>query len=281
MGASDQASAGAPGGCVPAHQGTGPEADRAIARDIEAVGAACRPGVIPDDRVAELRDFVDRALEADDAWHAPGDRENAGRVTFLPRYGALPLTLLDDDGVMGPVAEAIGPDSQIYTITTLCQGPGATGRPVHLDLPYQPPGYLLGVGVMVLLDDFTEASGPTRIYPEIPEAAPSDEDFEARAMQLLAPAGSVCWMNAGAWHDVLPNRDGRWRRSILLAMGRPWVRQRFDLARMLSHLDVEALPERVQRHLGLLTLPPGSYEEYYLPAEGRREAILRAALDRC
>ncbi|MEZ5182481.1 MAG: hypothetical protein R2702_11510 [Acidimicrobiales bacterium] len=63
-------------------------------------------------------------------------------------------------------------------------------------------------------------------------------------------------------------------------MVRPWVRQRFDMVRMLSHLDVEALDVEVQRKLGLLGLAPGSYEEFYLPAESRPRELLRRAVER-
>lgn len=265
---------------VPLHSGTASETQGSIVKDILTVGAACRSDVINSAQVDELRDFVDHALASDDEWHAPGDRENAGRVTFLPRYGALPLELLDNEGVMGPIDEILGEGSELYTMTTLCQAPGATSRPVHLDVTYQPQGFILGVGAIVLLDDYTELSGPMRIYPEIPEEEPAPEDFEERAQRVIAPAGSVCWMNAGAWHDVLSNSGTTWRRSILLAMGLPWVRQRFDMVRMLSHLDIDSFSDRVKRHLGLLSIPPGSYEDYYLPPEGRREAFLRRALDR-
>jgi len=73
---------------VPTHQGEGSEVIASIAEDVRTVGAACRPGVISDPRVAELRDFVDRAFAADIEWHAPDDLEYAGRVTFLSRCGA-------------------------------------------------------------------------------------------------------------------------------------------------------------------------------------------------
>jgi ectoine hydroxylase-related dioxygenase (phytanoyl-CoA dioxygenase family) len=151
---------------------------------------------------------------------------------------------------------------------------------MHVDAKH-PPGYILGLGALILLDDFTDASGPTRFHPEMVHDQPTLEDFESRALRLVAPAGSVCWFNAGAWHDVLPNRGGAWRRAVLIAMGRAGIRPRFDVPRMLSHLDLDHLPERVCRRLGLLTIPPGSYEEYYLPDGARQEAILRRALDRC
>lgn len=265
---------------VPMHVGEGPELCSAIARDVEAVGAACRPGVISDRQIAELRDFVDRALAADLPWHTPGDLENAGRVTFLPRYGALPLTLLDDDGVMDPVVELLGPGTEMYTMTTACQAPGDGGRAIHVDAINQPAGFVLALGVLVLLDDYTDASGPTRFLPEVTPDLPDDSEFASRARLLHAPAGSVCWFNAGIWHDVLPNRSKSWRRAVLIAMGRSGLRPRFDMPRMLSHLDLDDLPHRVKQRLGLLTLPPGSYEEYYLPVEERPAAILRAALDR-
>lgn len=277
----DRSEVDGPNRLVPVHDGRSAEVSGAIAEDVAALGAACRTGVISDRRVSELRSFVEEALSADLAWHDPDDDENAGRVTFLPRYGALPLFLLDDDGVMDPVVELFGPDTELYTMTTACQSPGFPGRRIHVDVTGQPPEYVLALGVIVLLDDFDDTSGPTRFFPEVTTDLPTDEEFAARSRRLHAPAGSVCWFNAGVWHDVLPNRGTSWRHSILIAMGRPGRRPRFDMPRMLSHLELDGLPRRVKRRLGLLSLPPGSYEEYYLSDEVRHEAILRGALDRC
>lgn len=266
---------------VPIHHGDSTDADAAVAEDVATLGAACRPGVIGDRLVDEFREFVDRAVSADLAWHDPNDHENTGRVTFLPRYGALPLGLLEDDGVMGPVVELLGSATEMYTMTTACQEPGQSGRAIHVDALNQPTGFVLALGVLVLLDDFDELSGPTRFYPGVTPNQPTQADYDARAIHLHATAGSVCWFNAGLWHDVLPNRSTSPRRSILIAMGRSGLRARFDMVRMLSHLDIDDLSPTVKRRLGLLNLPPGSYEEYYLPDGERQEAILRAAINRC
>ena len=265
-------------GLVPLHQIGEPDLAASVARDVERVGVSAAAGVIPLDEVRHLRTLVDDALRKD-ARSCPPDREvDVGRVVFLPRYGREFLDLLDRDGVMAPCEEILGPDCTLYTMTTLCQPPHSAHRPLHVDTQYAVPGFIVWVGVMLMLDDFTMSSGPTRMHPDVTINAPEAADFEARALRLEAPAGAACWFHGRIWHDALPNTTDHWRRAILIAMVRPWARQRFDVARMVAHLDLSGLAPRVHRRLGFDHIPPGSYEEYYLPDSTRKAELLRRAL---
>lgn len=265
---------------VPLHDPGAPDLAEVIASDVRSQAASAAAAVVAPPALEELRHLVDHALLEDERWRDPDDLENLGRVTFLPRYGRSALDLLGDATLMGPCDAVLGADCTLYTMTTLCLPPGGGARPVHLDLRYRPPGYIVGMGVMVLLDDFTPQSGPTRFHPDICEEQPSQEDFDRHARWLEAPAGSACWFDGGAWHDVASNRTDRWRRAILIAMVRPWVRQRFDMARMVAHLDVDTLPRAIHQKLGFDHVAPGSYEEFYLPHATRKAELLRRAVER-
>jgi ectoine hydroxylase-related dioxygenase (phytanoyl-CoA dioxygenase family) len=133
---------------------------------------------------------------------------------------------------------------------------------------------------MVLLDDFTGATGPTRFHPDVTVEAPDPDDFERRAHRLEAPAGSACWFHGRIWHDSLPNTTDRPRRAVLAAMVRPYLRQRFDMPGMVAHLSPETLPVTIQRRLGFDKVAPGSYEEYFLPDAVRKQELLRRSIAR-
>lgn len=265
---------------VPLHEASAPDLAERVADGIQLIGVSAATGAVDQARVAELTALVDEGLKEDERC-TPGDRDiDVGRVAFLPRYGRAALDLLDDDTLMSPCELMLGADCTLYTMTTLCQPPGSPGRPQHVDVRYATPGFVLGLGVMVLLDDFTSESGPTRMYPEVTVDPPSPDDFEARALRLEAPAGTACWFHGRIWHDAMPNRTDRWRRAILLAMIRPYVRQRFDMPRMVAHLDVDTLSSRVRQKLGFELIAPGSYEEYFLPGSTRKGELLRRAVER-
>ncbi|MFN7150750.1 MAG: phytanoyl-CoA dioxygenase family protein, partial [Microthrixaceae bacterium] len=225
--------------------------DRAVA-DVERVGVAAVSGVLDPARLDDLRQKVDAAVAADALW-LPEDRRATeyGRVLFLPHHDPSFLDLLGDPAITGVCDRVLGEDCTLYTMTTSCSPPGGQGRPLHLDLRHVTPGYVLAMGVMILLDDFDEQSGSTRYLPGVLESAPDPTTFERDSIRLVAPAGSVSWSDGRLWHDATANHTDRWRRCIILAMVRPFHRQRFDIARMLPSVDLATLGEPIQRKLGL------------------------------
>lgn len=267
-------------GLLSLHQSTQRDLSHVIAADIERQGVSAVVGVVPAEQVERLGALVDEALAAEEREYPPEREPDIGRTVFLPHHHAAFLDLLDEPSLMGPCEAVLGPDCILYTMTTLCQPPHGLGRPLHVDTEYVVPDFVVGLGVMVLLDDFTPNSGPTRMHPDVTVEAPTAEAFELQALQLEAPAGSACWFHGRIWHDALPNRTNRWRRSILLAVVRPWVRQRFDMPRMVAHLGVEQMTPGIRQKLGFDLIAPGSYEEYFLPDANRKDELLRRAVDR-
>jgi ectoine hydroxylase-related dioxygenase (phytanoyl-CoA dioxygenase family) len=244
-----------------------PSADgaAAVADAIGTVGFGAMSGVIPADMVARLRADVVAAVEEDAAWLDDPDGPEYGRVVFLPRYGGEVLELLADELLMLPGDLILGSSNLLYTVTTSCLVPGRPIRPPHVDTGVSIPGHIPLLGVVVALDDFDETSGATMLYPELRDTAPSEEEFDERCVRFVAPAGSVLWFHGNMWHGSLPNTGTSWRCAILLALMRPYMKQRFDVPRMLAHLDLDDLPERAAQKLGLMAQPPGSYEEFYRP----------------
>ncbi|WP_421121242.1 phytanoyl-CoA dioxygenase family protein [Aquihabitans daechungensis] len=251
-----------------------------VHEDLATVGTSAASGILADDEVRELARFVDEAVEVDDAW-IPADRwdHEHGRVVFLPTYGDRPLRLLEDDAIVGPCDRLMEPGSTLYTMTTSCNEAHSGGRPMHVDTHID-LGKPLVLGLLVLLDDFNEHTGSTRILPGVRSEAPSAEEFERDALRLEAPAGSVCWFDGRLYHDATANHSDHRRRCIILAMIRPFVRPRFDLAQMVGHLAPESFSAAIRQRLGFPLLPPGSYEDYYLPAAEREARLVEAGRHR-
>lgn len=262
---------------VPVHDSSATDLDRCVASDLDQVGVSCATGVLDAREVLEYSSLLDRHVAADAALLPPERYDQEfGRVLFLPHYDSRYLDLLSMDQVVGPCDHVLGGDCTLYTMTSACQLPGGSGRPIHVDTSIAVPDYLAGVGVLVLLDDFSVTSGATRFHPVDRIEPPTSKEFEDAALVLEAPAGSVCWFRGRLWHDALPNLGDTWRRTIILAFVRPWIRQRFDIARMIGSKP-EVLDERVRQKLGFDLLPPGSHEEYYMPPNERRSVLLKRA----
>jgi hypothetical protein len=266
---------------VALHEACAGDWSRAVAADVGRSGVAAATGVFDPDAVAAMAARLDEVVERDAAW-IPPDRlaHERGRVLFLGSYGPPFLSLLDDGPLYEPVDELLGAGSTLYTMTSACTPPGGGPRALHQDSPLVIDGFTVGLGIMVLLDDFDEANGATRFHPVISPTPPQPDAMERESLRLVAPAGSVCWFHGAAWHDTTRNRSTSARRCIILAAIRPFVRQRFDMARMVGHLPPDQLTPARRRRLGLHLQPPGSYEEYYLPADERERCLTEAARER-
>ncbi len=251
-----------------------------VAEHVARDGFATVHDVITGNELDQLRAMVDAAVEAD-AELAPIERrdEARGRVLFLPQHDRGFLDLLARPELVEPCEAILGSDCTVFTMTTSCLPPGSSGLAMHRDMRVHAPGFIVGVGVLLLLDDVDDLSGTTRFYPRRVPEQPSPEDFASSAVHLSGPAGSVCWFDGSVWHDVPPNRSDRPRRVAILAFIRPWMRPRFDIPRMLAHLEPTSFPAAVAAKLGFGHLLPGSTEEYYLPADERRARLLERALE--
>jgi hypothetical protein len=53
-------------------------------------------------------------------------------------------------------------------------------------------------------------------------------------------------------------------------MARPWMKQRLDIPRAMSGLDLTNLSVAARQKLGFDAQVPASYDEYYAPAEARK-----------
>lgn len=226
-------------------------------------------------------DFIERAkteLEAavakDAEYHGTTDYSDYGMVLLCSLYGGAFIDLFDNPGLMDPVDWILGDGSIVYAYTSSSLPPNGrnfSGR-IHVDCPRIIPGYVTNVGLTIALDDFTAENGATWFLPCSTERhdPPDDSLFFSNAERFLVPAGSVCFFNARVWHASTENRTDEWRHALTINMCRPYMKQRIDIPRAMSHLDTSGLSERALQKLGFLAQTPSSYDEYYAPPEKRK-----------
>jgi len=231
--------------------------------------------VLSDREIKVLRSALEDAIEQEVAYHG-GRRDYAdyGMVMLCSLYGGPFIELFDNPAIIDPLEWVLGEGCIVYAYTSSSMPPRDSNfsRRIHVDCPRIIPGYETNMGVMVLLDDFTEDNGAAwmlrgshrRLDP------PSEDEFYAKAERLCAPAGSANFLHPRLWHAGGVNRTDRWRHAVTVNMCRPWMKQRIDVPRAMSHMDMSRYSERAKQKLGFLSQVPASYDEYYLPPEQRK-----------
>lgn len=190
-----------------------------------------------------------------------------GRILFCPVYGGSFFEVLAHERLMQPFDHLLDPASILYTMTTSCippQGGNYTSQ-VHNDCKINVSNYLVKVIVLLMLDDFTPENGATQLLPgsHTTPSCPDEDTFVQGQKTIVGKAGTALFFDPRVWHRSGFNQSTNWRSCLLMAMVRPWMKQRFDVANMLKEQDLSNLSPVVQRRLGLQHLPPGSAAEYY------------------
>jgi len=223
--------------------------------------------------VRDAKAALERAIEAEAAWHGGRDHADYGMVLVCPMYGRIFADVFDNARVTGPFEAVLGEGCIVYAYTSSSMPPRAANwsSRIHTDCPRIIPGYVTNMGVTLLLDDFTEENGATWFLPgsQTRADAPSDEEFRANAQRLVARAGSAFFFDARLWHAGGENRTAAWRHALTINMCRPWMKQRIDLPRALHGCDLAGASEKALQKLGFASRVPASLDEYHAPPERR------------
>jgi len=224
--------------------------------------------------------FVDRAkhelmqaIESDSRQYGARAARDYSMVLLCSLHGGVFLDLFDNDRLMEPFNAVLGEECIVYAYTSSSMPPNGRNYSVriHTDCPRIISGYVTNMGATILLDDFTAENGATWFLPRSQWRAdlPGDDEFYTSASRLIAPAGSVLFFNARIWHAGGVNRTDRWRHALTINMCRPYMKQRIDIPRAMSGMDLSGVSEQALQKLGFFSQPPGSIDEYYLPPEQR------------
>jgi ectoine hydroxylase-related dioxygenase (phytanoyl-CoA dioxygenase family) len=242
---------------------------------IESQGYAIIPGILPSDIIEPLKIELESAMQAEEDFRQKNRvPSHFGMVLLCSLYGGKLVEVLGLESLMRPFECVLGEGCIIYAYTSSSMPPHGENYAarIHVDSPRLIPGYPTNIGATILLDDFTEENGATWFIPCSHKAAeaPSDEEFYATAMRLIAPAGSVFYFNGRLWHAGSRNETSQWRHALTINMCRPFMKQRIDIPRAMAHMDHLSYSPRIRQKLGFLSQTPANYDEYYAPPAQRK-----------
>ncbi len=177
---------------------------------------------------------------------------------MLPQKDALFLEFAFNPRVLPLMQMLLGKRCILGSLNGLSMTPGGQGQPLHLDQDETIPGAVLYINALTTLDNFTRENGCTRVVPGsqnrfFPHGA--EDEIEAEAVYLEAPAGSVIAFNGGLWHAGSQNKTAKPRRAVHAFYHRPWLRPQWDYPRSLSPEVVESMTEEQKRLFGFYTRP--------------------------
>lgn len=120
------------------------------------------------------------------------------------------------------------------------------------------------LNTLVTLDDMTVENGATWLMPgshRLP-IKPCDSEFNAKAVQIAAPVGSVLMWDSRLWHRAGENKTDQPRRIITPIFTVPGFKQGFDYSRAVGYLR-EGLSIHQRQVLGYTSRVPASLDEWY------------------
>jgi len=246
-----------------------------FSKKISTDGFVITTSVIPDEMLQPLKIALERAIAAEEAYQLrTSAKSDSGMVLLCSLYAGELLKILELGDLLDPFEWILGEGCIIYAYTSSSMPPYGTNYSsrIHVDCPRLIPDYVTNMGATILLDDFTEKNGATWYLPKshLTFQQPTEREFLAGAERLVAKAGTVFFFNARLWHSGGHNNTTTWRHALTINMCRSFMKQRLDIPRAMSHMDLSAVPERVLQKLGCFCQVPASYEEYYAPAHLRK-----------
>lgn len=245
-----------------------------IAHAIATDGYIIIENVLSADFIAKCKAELAEAITKETEYHKGQSYQDYAMVLICSLYGGSFLDLFDNSKITEPFNAVLGDGCTVYAYTSSSMPPQSSNysNRVHVDCPRIIPGYVTNMGATILLDDFTEENGATWFLPGSQELAeaPTEEEFYAKAKRVIAPAGTVWFFNARIWHAGGLNKTDQWRHALTINMARPWMKQRIDLPRAMSAMDLSQVSDAVKQKLGFYAQVPASLEEYYLPPDQRK-----------
>lgn len=229
---------------------------------------------LPNSFVESAKMELIKAINTEADYHKTTKYSGYGMVLLCSLYDRIFCNIFDIDLVREPFNVILGEGCIVYAYTSSSMPPNSTNYSsrIHTDCPRIIPGYITNVGATILLDDFTEVNGATYLLPYSQEqlTQPEPEQFYQKSIRLIEKAGSICFFNARLWHSGGNNLTSQWRHALTINMVRPWMKQRIDIPRAMSHMDLSCISDVAKQKLGFYAQVPSNYSEYFVPIENRK-----------
>lgn len=230
-------------------------------------GCVIIENVLDADFIKKVTSELEVALEKELEYVGTTDYKFYGYVLSNAKYGGAFLEVFENEKITKPMDAVLGENSIIYSYTSSSMPPGKgnDSSHIHVDCPIFIPDYVLRMGVLIPLVDFTVENGATYYLPgsQNMEEMPDEETFFRNAKRLTIKAGTGFFFNTRMWHAGGKNATNEWRHALTINICRPWMKQYIDTPRLLKDTDLSGVSEKTLQKLGFYSMPPTSYEEYY------------------
>jgi ectoine hydroxylase-related dioxygenase (phytanoyl-CoA dioxygenase family) len=240
-------------------------------KELEKDGLVVVPQVLGSNLVSTLILELEAAI-SEDATKYP-DAFDAGMVHNCMVRGSQMGALLDNSIMNAYIDAAFSNTSIIYAYQSSSLQPKSEnyGSRVHVDCPRFVSGYYTNMGIMFALNDFTIENGATYYLPGSHklENPPSEDEFYKHAKRACCKAGDMIILNARLVHAAGLNTTNQVRHALTMNLCRSYMRQRFDLPRLVPQNIIDSLGTNGRRLLGMNVRVPTSLEDFYLPVDQR------------
>lgn len=241
--------------------------------EIEDKGFSVVRNVINQDTVSNLIKELKIAIDKEVEYHGSIDYKDYGNIQAIPMYSESFLNILDNKDLIEPYNMVLDDGCIIYVYMSSSLPPNGRNfaTRIHVDRPRLIQGFKESFNGLILLSDFTIENGATYLLPGSHklEEMPDEKYFYENAVRLTAKAGDVFYFDPRLWHAAGVNNTNEWRYAIAIGMVRPYLKQKFDIPKMLENKDLSNLSDYALQKLGLFSIPPSSLDEYYGPVEKR------------
>jgi ectoine hydroxylase-related dioxygenase (phytanoyl-CoA dioxygenase family) len=246
-----------------------------ILSDYDSKGYAVVERVLSDDFVKRARLEIEAALKKEVEYHGTTEYSDYGMILLCSLYGGVFIEIFENKTLIDGLNAILGEGCILYAYTSSSMPPDKSNysKRIHVDSPrFVSPDYYTNTGAMILVDEFTEENGATYLLEGSHKSAavPTEEYFYANAKRLITPPGSICFLNPRLYHAGGVNKTSKWRHAFTMNVCRPWMKQRLDIPRAMSHMDTSRLSETAKQKLGFYAQVPANYDEYYVAPELRK-----------
>jgi len=213
------------------------------AEEISMKGYTVLPSLLPPHEVAHWRDRIDAIYaqqEAEfgrDALAAINDLDVC-RAPLL--YDWTFIEMASNPGILDVARRILGDWIVLHLQNAIINRPNNRHHQAawHRDLPYQnwTISKPLALSAIVAIDDFSAATGGTRLLPFSHQRAtmPSEAYTRENAIDCTAPAGSVIIFDSMLFHQAGSNKSGKVRRAVNHVYTAPIIKQQYDFPRALA-----------------------------------------------
>lgn len=235
-----------------------PDAD---AEAIRRRGYVVLPGLLPAERVAEIKNALDPWLQQKLWGRNDFEGLRSERVYALLAKAPAIAHIVEHAHVLPIVDRLLPPHYRLSACLAVQVHPGETAQEWHVDDGYAPmprPRPMNGVSAIWAFDDFTESNGATEVIPEShlwgDDERPAPDD--PRAVQVLMPAGSVLVFAGSLYHRGGGHRGAGTRLGITPQYCQPWMRQIENMVLAVPPERARGYSERIQELVGYDIMEP-------------------------